>query len=205
MTTRTFSPSGSGSNTSALRRACRRRWLRGDGPAREPLTHCGGRFRNIPSSFKEIEMARATSPILPAHVVGVGSDREDMAKLLLRAALGLLMLLHGIGKFNGGIEFVQGALAKAGLPSAFAYLVYVGEILAPLLLIAGVWTRLAAGVVAINMVVAIALVHAGQLGTLSPTGGWAIELQALYLVTAAAVALLGAGRFSVAGSDGRWN
>jgi len=35
-------------------------------------------------------------------------------------------------------------LANAGFPSALGYLVYVGEVLAPLLLIVGLWTRAAA-------------------------------------------------------------
>ena len=150
-------------------------------------------------------MAQATSSHPPARVAGITVGPEDAAKLLLRVALGLLVLLHGIGKFNGGIDFVLAAVSKAGLPPALAYLVYVGEVVAPLLLIAGAWTRPAAIVIAINMVVAIALVHLGQLGSLAPTGGWAIELQALYLVTAVAVALLGAGRFSLARADGLWN
>ena len=94
---------------------------------------------------------------------------------------------------------------KAGLPAAFAYLVYVGEVLAPLLLIAGLWTRVAATVVAVNMLAAVLLVHTSQLFTLSKTGGWVLELQAMYLFGAIAVALLGAGRYSVGGVAGRWN
>jgi len=130
---------------------------------------------------------------------------QDAAKLLLRLTLGLLMLLHGIAKVTGGIDPILGMVAKAGLPSAFGYLVYVGEIAAPLLLIVGAWTCAAALVIAINMVVAVALVHAGQLATLLPTGGWAVELQAFYLAMALAIALLGAGRFSVGGIGGHWN
>ena len=130
---------------------------------------------------------------------------EDTAKLLLRLTLGLLMLLHGIGKVTGGIDPILGMVAKAGLPAAFGYAVYVGEVLAPLLLIVGAWTRAAAVVVAINMVVAVALVHAAQLATLSPTGGWALELQGFYLAVALAITLLGAGRYSAGGIDGRWN
>jgi putative oxidoreductase len=130
---------------------------------------------------------------------------EDAAKLLLRLTLGLLMLLHGIGKVTGGIDPILGMVAKAGLPAAFGYAVYVGEVLAPLLLIVGAWTRAAAVVVAINMVVAVALVHMAQLATLSPTGGWALELQGFYLAVALAIALLGAGRYSAGGIDGRWN
>ena len=134
-----------------------------------------------------------------------GAGREDTAKLLLRLTLGLLMLLHGIGKITGGIDPILGMVAKAGLPAAFGYAVYVGEVVAPLLLIVGAWTRAAAVVVVINMVVAVALAHMAQLATLSPNGGWALELQGFYLAVALAVALLGAGRYSAGGIDGRWN
>jgi putative oxidoreductase len=60
-------------------------------------------------------------------------------------------------------------------------------------------------VVLINMVVAILLVHVSQFFTLGNAGGWALELQAMYLMTALAIVLLGAGRYSVGGSSGRWN
>jgi uncharacterized membrane protein YphA (DoxX/SURF4 family) len=72
-------------------------------------------------------------------------------------------------------------------------------VLAPLLLIVGLWTRPAALVVVVNMVVAIVLAHMGQLGQLGKSGGWALELQGFFLFTALAVALLGAGRFSLGG------
>jgi putative oxidoreductase len=130
---------------------------------------------------------------------------DDIAKLLLRLTLGALILLHGISKIRGGPGFILDIVDKAGLPVPFGYLVYVGEVLAPLLVIVGLWTRLAALVIAINMIVAVALVHMDQLFTLADTGGWALELQGLFLVAAVAVALLGAGRYSVGGNFGRWN
>ncbi len=130
---------------------------------------------------------------------------QDLAALLLRLTLGVLMLLHGIAKVTGGIDPIVGMVTQAGLPSALGYGVYIGEVIAPLLLIAGAWTRAAAVVIAINMVVAVALAHATQLATLTPNGGWALELQGFYLATALAIALLGAGRFSAGGVDGRWN
>jgi putative oxidoreductase len=89
-------------------------------------------------------------------------------------------------------------LSKTGLPPAFGYLVYVGEVIAPLMILLGIWTRSAALVVAINMIVAVLLVHTGQFFTLGKTGGWALELQGFYFASAVAVALLGAGRFSLA-------
>ena len=130
---------------------------------------------------------------------------EDFAKLLLRLVLGLLILLHGISKIKGGPGFILDVVERAGLPEPFGYLVYVGEVLAPLLIIIGLWTRAAALVVAINMLFAVGLVHMGQLFELAPEGGWALELQGLFLVVAIAVALLGAGRYSVAGAAGRFN
>jgi putative oxidoreductase len=130
---------------------------------------------------------------------------QDIAKLLLRLTLGLLILLHGISKIRGGPGFILDIVDKAGLPEPFGYLVYVGEVLAPLLVIIGLWTRAAALVIAINMVVAVLLVHTGDLLKLAPTGGWALELQGLYLLVPIVIALLGAGRYSVGGIDGRWN
>ena len=131
--------------------------------------------------------------------------QDDAGKLLLRAALAILLLFHGISKLIGGIGFISGMLAKAGLPASLAYLVYIGEVVAPLFILAGVFTRAAAAVVVINMIVAFLLVHTGDVLTLSKTGGWALELQGFYLVTALAVALLGAGRFSLGGTGGRLN
>jgi len=83
--------------------------------------------------------------------------------------------------------------------------VYVGEVVAPLLILIGVWTRLAALIVAGNMVVAILLVHTKEFFTMTQTGGWALELQGMYLFAALALALLGAGRYSIGGRDAKWN
>ncbi|MCA3185700.1 MULTISPECIES: DoxX family protein [unclassified Cupriavidus] len=130
---------------------------------------------------------------------------QDLGKAILRIVLGVLILLHGISKLMAGPGFVMQVVAQAGLPAALAYGVYIGEVVAPILLIIGLWTRLAALIVAINMLFAFALVHAKQLGEMAPTGGWALELQAMYLAAALAVALLGAGRMSVGGIDGKWN
>lgn len=130
---------------------------------------------------------------------------DDLGRLLLRLTLGILMLLHGIAKIVGGPAHILGLVGKLGLPPALGYLVFVGEVLAPLLLIIGVWTRPAALVVAINMIVAVVLVHTAELTQLGRTGGWALELQGFFFFTALAVALLGAGRYSLGGARGRFN
>jgi putative oxidoreductase len=122
---------------------------------------------------------------------------DDAGKLVLRLTLGLLMLLHGIAKLRTGVSGIEGMLEGNGLPGFIAYGVYVGEVLAPLLLIFGFHARTGAVLIAVNMLFAIGLAHMGDLASLGRTGGWAIELQAFFLFTAVAVALLGPGRYAI--------
>ena len=133
------------------------------------------------------------------------SNANDIGKLILQLVLGSLILFHGVSKIMQGPASVLELVAKTGMPESIGYLVYVGEVLAPLLLIIGLWTRAAALIVVVNMAVAVLLVHTGQIFTLSKTGGWALELQGMYFFTALAIVFLGAGRFSVSGASGRFN
>lgn len=135
----------------------------------------------------------------------IHTPTEDLGKLVIRSALAILVLLHGISKLSGGIDGITGMVTNAGLPAVFAYGVYVGEVIAPLLVLIGLWTRAAAAVMALNMIVAIMLVHVPELAQLNKQGGWALELQGMFLFGAIAVGLLGAGRYSVGGINGRWN
>ncbi len=128
----------------------------------------------------------------------------DAGKLVLRLTLGLMMLFHGWDKVVRGVDGIAGLLQNYGFPGFLAYLVFVGEILAPLFLIAGAYTRVAALLIAANMVVAILLVHSGDVFALSGTGGWAIEIQAFYLMTAVVVFLLGPGKLGFM-PESRWN
>jgi putative oxidoreductase len=127
------------------------------------------------------------------------TTRADVGRLVLRVALGVLILLHGIAKMRGGLDPIVGMLQAHGLPGVFAYGAYVGEVLAPLMLLAGFHARIGGVLVAINMLVAIGLAHMGQLGQLNDQGGWALELQGMFLATAIAIACLGPGRYSANG------
>jgi putative oxidoreductase len=133
------------------------------------------------------------------------TNNDDLGKLILRLTLGILLLLHGINKVFNGVGGAEGMLASHGLPAFVAYGAYVGEVLAPILLILGVYTRVGGVLVVINMLFAIFLAHMGQLGSFTKTGGWALELQGFFLLTGVAIAFLGAGRFSVGGKTGKWN
>lgn len=125
------------------------------------------------------------------------NDLNDTGKLVLRLTLGVLILLHGIAKLTHGIDPIQGMVTGMGMPAFFAYGVFAGEVLGPLLLIIGFYARIGAALIAINMLFAIALAHTSELTSLNQTGGWALELQGMFLFTAIALMLLGPGRIGV--------
>lgn len=124
---------------------------------------------------------------------------EDVAKLILRLAVGILVLLHGIYKLQnpGSVDWIGGMFSSLHLPAVLAYLVYLGEIIAPIMLILGYKTKLAAALVAVTLVVVILLAHLPQVFTLGKSGGLAIELQLMYLLGAIAIMGLGAGKYGL--------
>lgn len=123
---------------------------------------------------------------------------ENTGKLILRLTLGLLILLHGIAKLKSGTGFIGGSLEASGLPAFFQYGVYVGEVIAPLLVIAGYYTRIGAWLLAVNMLFAIGLAHWGDVFSVDPqSGGLALEKQYLFMFGAIALALIGPGRYAV--------
>ena len=69
-------------------------------------------------------------------------------------------------------------------------------------MIAGFYARVGAWLIAVNMLFALWLAHAGQVMQLNEQGGWAIELQAMFLFGAIAAALVGPGRLSIEGGNG---
>ncbi len=122
---------------------------------------------------------------------------NDIGRLILRLVLGVTVLLHGIAKLIGGVGGLSDLLGSVGLPGFFAYGVYIGEVLAPILVISGFYSRIGAWLIVVNMLFALGLVHMGEIAALNKQGGWAIELQAMFLFSAVAIALLGPGRFAI--------
>jgi putative oxidoreductase len=121
----------------------------------------------------------------------------DLAKLILRISIGGMMLFHGIAKIEHGIGFIQKMVVSKNLPEFIAYGVYIGEILVPIFLILGLFTRVSGLILAFNMLVAILLVHSHELLALGEHGEWLIELPMLYLVGGVLIGMLGAGRYSI--------
>ncbi len=125
------------------------------------------------------------------------SLNQDVGKLILRVSVAVLMLFHGVSKALHGIDGIKFLVDRAGLPEFVAYGVYVGEIVIPILLIVGLFTRLSALVFVVNMIFAILLAHSSDLFTLGKTGGLVIELPLFYLLAALAIAFIGAGKYSL--------
>jgi putative oxidoreductase len=131
---------------------------------------------------------------------------EDIGKLLLRISVGFVLILHGYFKILHGVDWLKAPLAEIGLPGFIAYGVYIGEFIAPLMLILGYRIRIAAPLMMINMIVAIYMFHRNQILSIKEAGGgWAIELDALILLGALAMFFLGGGKFCIKGGNGYWD
>lgn len=124
-------------------------------------------------------------------------NNADLGRLLLRIILGVCIFLHGVAKIQGGIDGIVQGVTAHHLPRFVAYGVYVGELVAPVLVLVGFYSRIGAALIAINMLFAIWLVHVADIFKMGEHGGWALEMQGMYLVTAIALALMGPGRFSI--------
>lgn len=124
---------------------------------------------------------------------------DAFGKLVIRLSLGVLMLFHGAAKIlhPDSLGFIRSMLEGADLPGALAYGVYVGEVVAPLMIILGIYSRVGGLIVVVNMLFAIWLAHADDIFTLTEHGGWALELQGFYLFSGLALIFLGSGRYAV--------
>jgi len=123
---------------------------------------------------------------------------DNVGKLILRLMLGVLMLFHGYKKYQSGIDGIKMLMINNGLPQFIAYGVYVGEILVPILIILGLYTRISSLIYAFTMAAAIYLVHSSHLfGINAKTGGLLIETPLLFMLGAIALVCFGAGKYSV--------
>jgi putative oxidoreductase len=132
-------------------------------------------------------------------IMGLNSLDADTGKLIVRLSVGGLMLFHGIAKIMhpGSLDFIAGMLAGYSLPAILAYGVYIGEVIAPLMVIAGYKARIGGLIITVNMLFALALAHSGDFFSLSEHGGRMVELQMFYLLSAIAVVFLGSGRHAI--------
>ena len=124
-------------------------------------------------------------------------DNKDLGLLILRIAVGGLMIFHGIAKIIHGTGFIETTFQQLGIPSIMAYTVYITEVVAPLMLVAGWRTRIAGLLITGTMVVVMFLVMPEKLGQLTQTGAWALELQALFALGGLALFFTGGGKYAL--------
>ncbi len=127
---------------------------------------------------------------------------SDAGILILRITLAINLFLNGWPKVVEGVEGQMGLLAANGIPGVFMYFVYVSEIVAPVLLVLGLFTRLSAVSVIITMVVVFYVLPIPFFG-LNQFGGWNKEGQLFFLAVGAALFFTGAGRYRIGDMSNR--
>jgi putative oxidoreductase len=110
---------------------------------------------------------------------------------VLSIGLGILLLFHGVDKVMNGTGVIEKLLNGVHVPYSqyVSYGVYVGEVIAPLLLIFGKYIRVSGAIIAFNMMVAIFLVHQKDITSIEKYGAWSIEVPMLYLIAGLTLAL----------------
>lgn len=121
----------------------------------------------------------------------------DLGKLLVRISVGGLMIFHGISKLIHGHDFIRMMLEEKGLPTFLWLGVPIGEVIAPLCIILGIFTRISSLLIAFTMIMTIYLVHQMTIFNITDTGGLAGEINFFYLITSLAIFFLGSGKYSI--------
>ena len=116
---------------------------------------------------------------------------HDIANMGMRAAIGVIFIVHGIGKFNEGfLGFLTGYL---GLPPEMQIPIALAETIPGILILIGVLTRISASLLSIVMLGAIFYVK--QAGSL--TGERGFEFDLILLASCLVVIVAGPGRVSI--------
>ena len=126
-----------------------------------------------------------------------GAGLQAAARTLLRFAFGFLFLAHGWQKyFQFTIEGTTAAFGQMGVPAAnlLAPLAATLEIAGGAAIILGLLTRVFAGLLCVQIVVALFMVHAAG-GVFVENGGF--ELVLALAAGALALLLVGPGRISL--------
>ncbi|WP_410429678.1 DoxX family protein [Metabacillus litoralis] len=85
-------------------------------------------------------------------------NNQEIGSLLLRIILGFTFFMHGLDKFQGGVENFAAGFPSMGLPSFLAYFVAFIELVGGISLILGIGTRIFSGLITCIMIGAIMLV-----------------------------------------------
>lgn len=141
----------------------------------------------------------------PVTLPSVLATSDSFSLFVLRLALGIVVLPHGLQKtfgwFGGwGLDGTLGWFASIGIPSFLGILAIAADFLGALAVLAGIGTRIAAFGIGVNMVVAALVVHRPNGFWMNWAGNQAGEGYEFHILAAAialAVTLGGAGRWSL--------
>lgn len=129
---------------------------------------------------------------------------KNLGILILRLAIPFTMLIYGINKVIEGTGFIGSLLEQYGLPEIMANGVFIGEIVAPLMLMMGFRTRLAGLIFSFNCLLAIAMAQTQSIFKLNEFGGWSLDLLFIYLMVGIVFYVSGAGKYALSTSN-RWD
>ncbi|MBP3953609.1 DoxX family protein [Bacillus suaedae] len=101
--------------------------------------------------------------------------KQNIGALLLRVVLGVILIGHGVGKFQDGIGNIAGWFDSIGLPGFLAYIVASIELVGGIAMLLGLATRIVGGLFVLVLLGAIVTVQfsAGFIG------GYAYDLALL--------------------------
>lgn len=125
---------------------------------------------------------------------------QHIGLLILRITVGGLMLFHGIKKLTHGHDFIKKVLADAHLPEFLWIGVPIGEVIAPICIILGLFTRSAALLIAFTMVMSIYLAYGWAGFEFNQYGAFKIELNLFFLLTALSIYFTGPGKNALSNS-----
>ena len=122
----------------------------------------------------------------------------DLGILFVRLGLGVCLFMHGFAKILHGVGGVKSILTKAGLPEIMAYGSYVGEIIAPIMIILGIFSRIGALlVIGTSLTIMYAYHGLGNLLELANVGGFKAEILYLYIALSLCVIFNGSGKHAI--------
>jgi putative oxidoreductase len=121
---------------------------------------------------------------------------SDLWYPMIRITVGAILLVHGWSKIKTGVTGIAGYLGKVGIePSVpFAYVVYINEAIGAVCIIIGLFTRFFAASIAIELAVALWIVHCAK-GFGASAGGY--EYVLMWGIIMFAIALRGGGPYSL--------
>lgn len=124
------------------------------------------------------------------------NKKYEIGALILRLITGFTFFLHGLSKFQGGIENTVGFFSSVGIPGFLAYIVAIIELAGGALVILGLGTRIIGVLFAVVMLGAIFTVKlsAGFMGT---DGGAGYEFDVALLAMSVSLALSGSDMLSL--------